>query len=167
MDISSTLKSRTGEILKVEYSESDPMIGLEGKVLLAVRAFSFCGDKMVLVKQPITGWIPSGGGIEAGEKYEDAAVREVKEETNMKVLFQKLIGFQDVYQPGRIAREVRMFCIVEPYGDFVADPDGDITEIKLIDPKDYKQYFDWGKVGERIMEQAIAFKNEYSSSNGQ
>ena len=58
-------------------------------------------------------------------------------------------------------RQVRMFCIVEPYGDFVSDPDGDVTEIKLIDPKDYKQYFDWGEIGDRIVERAVEMKKEY------
>ena len=57
-------------------------------------------------------------------------------------------------------RQTRSFCIVEPYGDFVSDPDGDITEIKLIDQRDYKQYFDWGKVGDRIMERAIEILGE-------
>ncbi|HEV7702204.1 MAG TPA: hypothetical protein VGO63_02045 [Candidatus Paceibacterota bacterium] len=39
------------------------------------------------------------------------------------------------------------------------DPDGGITEIKLIDPKDYKKYFDWGSVGDRLMEQALSLKS--------
>ena len=100
-------------------------------------------------------WTPPGGGIENGESHEEAVIREVKEETNMKVLKQKLIGYQDVYEKDRIVRQTRSVCVVEPYGPFVSDPDGDITEIKLIDPKDYKKYFDWGEIGDRIMERAI------------
>jgi len=69
----------------------------------------------------------------------------------MRVLCQELIGYQDVYEPDQIVRQTRSFCLVEPYGPFEKDPDDDITEIKLIDPKDYKEYFDWGKVGERVM----------------
>ena len=85
--------------------------------------------------------MPPGGSIESGETYEQAVIREVKEETNMKIVFQKLIGFQDVYEPERIIRQTRSFCIVEPYGDFTSDPTGEITEIKLINPKEYKNYF--------------------------
>jgi hypothetical protein len=48
-----------------------------------------------------------------------------------------------------------MVCIVEPYGDFESDPDNDISEIKLIDPKDYKQYFDWKEIGDRIVKKAV------------
>lgn len=34
---------------------------------------------------------------------------------------------------------------------------GERTEIKLIDPRNYQKYFDWGKVGERLVERAYAF----------
>ena len=39
-----------------------------------------------------------------------------------------------------------------------SDPDGDVTEVKLIDPKDYKIYFDWGIVGDRLMGWIILIK---------
>ena len=35
-----------------------------------------------------------------------------------------------------------------------------ITEIKLIDPKDIKQYFDWGVIGDRIIERAVELKSK-------
>jgi len=101
-------------------------------------------------------WAPPGGGIEKGETVEEAVIREVREETNMKVLHQELIGYQDVYELDRIVRQTRSFCIVEPHGPFIADPDGDVTENKLIDLKDYKQYFNWGEIGDRIAKRAIA-----------
>jgi len=160
VQLQSTLTNRSGQTLKVIYSESDPLISLDGEVLQGIHAFCFYGDQMVLVKHPKSGWMPPGGSIESGETYEQAVIREVKEETNMKVVFQKLIGFQDVYEPERIIRQTRSFCIVEPYGDFTSDPTGEITEIKLIDPKEYKNYFDWGEIGDRIMEQcAFAYKD--------
>lgn len=31
------------------------------------------------------------------------------------------------------------------YGEFISDPDGDVFEIKLIDPKDYKQLIEVNK----------------------
>ena len=36
---------------------------------------------------------------------------------------------------------------------------GDVTEIKLIDPKDIKQYFDWGEIGDHILTRALELKN--------
>ncbi|MDP2651248.1 MAG: NUDIX domain-containing protein [bacterium] len=159
MQIKLKIKSTTtGEIFNVIYSEGDPHADLDGKKLQAIHAFCFCGDKMVLVKHPRTGWMPPGGGIEPGETYEEAVVREVEEETNMKVIHQELIGFQDIYEPIGVMRQTRNFCIVEPYGNFVTDPDGEIMEIKLIDPKDYKDYFNWGEIGERIMARAMELK---------
>lgn len=41
---------------------------------------------------------------------------------------------------------------------FVKDVDGDITEIRLIDPKDYKEYFDWKEIGDHIMKRALELK---------
>jgi hypothetical protein len=39
-------------------------------------------------------------------------------------------------------------------------------EIKLIDPKDFKQYFDWEKIGERLMERALEMLNKYNEKYG-
>lgn len=161
MHITSTLKNRSGQILKVEYKEDDPLNELAGKILQAVHAFCFCGDKMIVVYSKEKGyWTPPGGGIEKGETIEEAVIREVKEETNMKVIHQKLIGYQDIFEPDRIVRQTRSFCITEPNGPFITDPDGDVTEIKLIDPKDYKQYFDWGEIGDRIIQRVLELKKK-------
>lgn len=154
--LQSTLTNRSGQTLKVVYSESDPLVNLNDKILQGVHVFCFYNGQLVIVyAESKKYWTPPGGGIEGGETYKEAVIREVKEETNMKVLRQELIGYQDIYEPDKIIRQTRSFCIVEPYGDFVLDPDGDITEIKLIDPNDYKKYFDWGIIGDRIMERAI------------
>ena len=104
-------------------------------------------------------WTPIGGHVEAGESYEEAAIREVQEESNMKALTLEFIGVQDVYEAGGICRQARFFCVAEPYGPFVSDPDGDIVEIKLIDPVDYKKYFDWKIVGEHLMNRVIEMLN--------
>lgn len=165
MEIKSSLTNRSGQKLNLIYREDDPLKDLEGKILQGVHAFCFCDGKLVVVYAAEKGyWTPPGGGIELGETYEEAVVREVKEETNMKVLSQKFIGYQDIYEPDRIVRQTRSVCIVEPHGPFVKDPDGDVTEIKLIDPADYKQYFDWGKVGERIMKRALILKHDLSTA---
>ncbi len=103
-------------------------------------------------------WTPAGGGVEEGESAREAARREVQEEANMRVLKQRFIGYQDIFEQERIVSQTRSVCLVEPYGPFVSDPDGDITKIELIDPKDYKQYFDWGIVGDHIMQRALQIK---------
>lgn len=159
MEIKSTLTNQSGQKLDIVYREDDPLVDVEGKILQGVHAFCFRGDKLVLVYHAKSGWMPPGGGIEPGETYEEAVTREVREETNMRVLNQEPIGYQDIYEPDRVVRQTRSVCVVEPLGDFVSDPDGEVTEIKLIDPKDYRQYFDWGDIGERIMERALELKD--------
>ena len=157
--------NRSNQTLDIVYREENPLDDLDGKILQAVHAFCFCNGKLVIVYANEKGyWAPPGGGIELGETYEEAVIREVKEETNMKVLSQKFIGYQDIYEPDRIIRQIRSVCIVKPYGPFVRDPDEDVTEIKLIDPADYKKYFDWGIIGDRIMERALILRHELSTA---
>ena len=164
MQIESSLVNRSNQILKVLYNEGNPLENLDGKILQAVHGYCFYGDKLVIVyAESKKYWTPPGGEIEKGETYEEATIREVAEETNMKVLRQELIGYQDIWEPNQTVRQTRSMCIVEPIGDFVSDPDGEVTKIKLIDPKDYKQYFDWGPVGERIMEQALKMRKNYGN----
>jgi ADP-ribose pyrophosphatase YjhB (NUDIX family) len=162
MQIKSTLTNHSKQVLDVIYYENeDPNKDLGDKILHSLHVYCFYGNKMILVKHPRSGWTPPGGHIEE-ETFEEAAIREVKEESNMKVLRHELIGYQDVYEPNQTVRQIRSFCIVEPYGDFVSDPDGEITEIKLIDPKDYKKYFDWKEIGDRIMARSLEMLKKYN-----
>lgn len=158
MEIKSTLKNLRGQMCPIIYHDVESFTELGGKKVDSVSAFCFCGDKLVVVFSEKKGyWTPPGGAVENGESVEEAVIREVKEETNMRVTKQKLIGYQDVFEPEKTRIRVRVACLVESDGDFTADPDGDITEIKLIESGDYKKYFDWGAIGDRIMEQALLF----------
>ena len=159
-----TQYTRDGKVFEFRYRDEDPLTNLGNNVLQGVHAFCFCGDKLVIVGSDKKGyWTPPGGGIEPGETYDQAVMREVKEETNMKVLYQEQIGYQDVWisDENRTIRQVRVFCIVEPYGDFVSDPDGDITEIKLVDPQEFREYIKWGEIGDYLMKRALELKAKY------
>jgi ADP-ribose pyrophosphatase YjhB (NUDIX family) len=163
MEIKSTLKNRSGQTLEVVYRDIDSFDELEGRKVKEVHAYCFSGDKLVIVYAEGKGyWTPPGGGVGPGETVEEAVAREVFEETNMRVLKQKLIGFQDISEPDRVVTQTRSVCIVEPVGPFIADadPEEGVTEIKLIDPKDIKQYFDWGEVGSHILERALMLKEK-------
>lgn len=159
MEIKSTLASKSGEILNVIYNDIDSESDLNGKNIQGVHAYCFYGDKLVLVYSDEKGyWTPPGGGVEEGEDARTAVRREVKEETNMNVLKQRFIGCQEIVGSEGVVSQTRSVCIVEPYGLFVSDPDGEITKIELIDPKDYKKYFDWGEIGDHIMQRALELK---------
>jgi ADP-ribose pyrophosphatase YjhB (NUDIX family) len=160
MEIKSTLTNRSGQTITVLYRDIDAESDLKDREIRSVHAYCFFGDKLVVVYSDKKGyWTPPGGGVEIGESASDAVIREVKEETNMKVLKQCFVGVQEITEPGRIINQTRSVCIVEPYGPFVEDPDDrEITKIELIDPKDYKKYFDWREIGDHIMERALHLK---------
>ena len=164
MKIESTLKNRAGQILNLVYCDIDKEEELLGKKVSGVHAYCFFDGKLVIVYAENKGyWTPPGGGVELAESITEAVVREVLEETNMRVIKQELIGYQDIFEHGKINTQTRSVCLVEPIDDFVSDPDGDITEIKLIDPKDCKKYFDWGVVGDRLLDRALEKLSENKS----
>jgi ADP-ribose pyrophosphatase YjhB (NUDIX family) len=161
MEIKSTLINRSGEVLDVVYNDISSELDFGDKKIQGVHAYCFYGEKLVLVYSNGKGyWTPPGGGIEEGEDARTAVQREVKEETNMNVLKQRFIGCQDISEPKGVVSQTRSVCIVEPCGPFVSDPDGEVTKIKLIDPKDYKDYFNWGEIGDHIMRRALELKNQ-------
>lgn len=164
MIIHSTLTNRAEEVLPVTYHDVDSEKVFEDLSVHAVHAYCFYEDKLVLVySEEKNYWSVPGGGVEAGESVEEAVVREVHEETNMRVLAQKIIGYQEIVEAAGTKRQTRSVCIVEPYGPFLADPDGDVTEIALIEPKDAKEYFDWKEIGDHVLGRAIEFKSSLST----
>jgi len=161
MEIVSTLTNQSGQVLDVVYKDIDSELDLNGKKIQGVHAYCFCEDKLVLVYSDEKGyWTPPGGGVEENEDVRAAVSREVKEETNMKVLKQRFVGCQDITEAKGMVSQTRSVCIVEPYGPFASDPDGEVTKIELIDPKDYKKYFDWGEIGDHIMHRALELKEQ-------
>ncbi len=141
-----------------EYEDLDSFEHLRSEKVKQVYAVCFVGDKMIVVHKVINdSWSLIGGTIDAGETFEEALTREIKEEGNLKLLSMTPIGLQKATntETGIIDYQLRYFCTAEPYGPFEKDPDGGIDRVEFIDPKDYKKYFDWGEIGERIIERAL------------
>ncbi|HEY0908000.1 MAG TPA: NUDIX hydrolase [Candidatus Paceibacterota bacterium] len=153
MEIKLRVKTRTMGEVDVHYHDIESYDDVKDLSFESIGAVCITtGGELVLVyDKSRERWTPIGGKLEAGESLAAATEREVKEESNMKVLKQIPIGYQTVFEPHRTIHQSRTLCIVEPYGPFVADPDGDITEIKLVDRKDYKKHFDYGEVQDHIM----------------
>ena len=159
MGIKSTITNKQGETFDSVYQEGNPLENLEGVTLSGVGACCFCNGKLVVVKSR-NEWGMPGGGIESNENYEHAIEREILEEANMIVTYKESFGYSDFFMKKGTFRHVFFFCTVEPKGDFKSDPDGDVSEIKLINPKDYKEYIKWGDVIDHIMTKVFQLKTQ-------
>lgn len=145
-----------GKIYKFRYYELGNYNNLDLTKIQQIYGVCFYQDQMVVVLNGKKGtWGLVGGKPETGESIEQSLEREIQEESNMEVLRWRPIGVQEVTDPsGSIYYQLRVVCKVKPLGDFISDPAGTITKVKLIDPKDYKNYFDWGEIGEQIINRA-------------
>lgn len=166
MNLTNTYKGHSGVEYLFEYSDVDSFNDLDLSRCKQTYAVCFYGNKMVIgFKGQKNAWGLIGGTIENGETLEQTLRREIQEESNMEIISYLPIGYQKVTdtRDGSFFYQLRYVCKVRPYGEFVIDGgDGTtekgITEIKLIDPANYKQYFDWGSIGERIIQRALELK---------
>jgi len=136
-----------------EYQDVDNFDNIPYEKCNQVICFAFYQNRLLLVHDMHKNrWGLVGGGVERPESFEETAKRELKEEANVELLYSQPIGFQKVFTKLNPPQyQLRFFCQVKPYGKFESDPDGDIDAIKYIDIKDYKRYFDWGKIGEHLI----------------
>lgn len=162
MVIKNKLKYDNNEY-KLEYHDCENFYTLPYEKCNQIYGVCFYKEKIVIGFG--TSWSLIGGTIEREKKEDinDTLIREVREESNMKVLRSYPIGYQKVTDNlGNSIYQLRSVAKVEPIGKFEKDPDNGIKKIKLINPNEYKDYFDWGKIGERIIQRAIELKNRYN-----
>ena len=158
MSLTTSYTGRSGVAYIFEYSDADSFDELPKEKCTQTYGVCFCDGKMIIgyggQKQS---WGLIGGTIEKGETFEETLKRELKEESNMEVLSSLPLGYQKVIdtRDRSFVYQLRYVCKTKPFGPFVSDPADAITEIKFINPKDYKQYFDWGSIGDRIIERAL------------
>ena len=131
MKIETTWVSKTKEVVKTGYYEdSDDFSNLPQEKIGSICAFCYYDGKFVLVNNgPL--WEPVAGHVEKGESSEEALIREIQEESNMRVLKSYPLGY--LYVNEGDFYQTQYLCIVEPYGPFVSDPDGGVTAIQLVD----------------------------------
>jgi ADP-ribose pyrophosphatase YjhB (NUDIX family) len=163
MQITETYKGKSGVTYTLEYSDEESFDHLDYSKCRQTYGVCFYGDNIVIgFGGQKDSWGLIGGTIEVGETFEQTLKREIREESNMEVLSQIPIGYQKVTdtRDGSFVYQLRYACKVRPCGPFISDPAGSITEIKLVNPKEYKKYFDWGKIGERVISRAIELKSK-------
>jgi len=150
-----------------EYSDAESFEHLPYESVKQAYGICFYENKLVIGFGGLKkGWGLIGGSVEKGESFEETLRREIKEESNMNIVSFLPVGYQKVTdtQNKKVFYQLRYVCKVVPYGEFLIDggdgfSDKAITEIKLINPKDYKKYFDWGEIGDRIIERSLEIRN--------
>lgn len=106
-------------------------------------------DGVVLIRRgsdPYEGmWALPGGFVEVGETVENAAVREAKEETNLDVELERLIGvYSDPDRDPRGHNVSVAFLARATGGDPEAATDAD--EVDVLDPSEVELAFDHRKI---------------------
>jgi ADP-ribose pyrophosphatase YjhB (NUDIX family) len=152
----------------VTYFDADSFDHLDPTQIKQVYGVCFVHDEIVIgYSESKDEWSLIGGSVEPGETLEQTLRREIKEESNMEILSFKPIGYQTITNPqdGTSIHQLRYMSIVRSYGPFTGDSgvgmEGKgITEIQLIDPAIYREYFDWGEIGEQIILRAVDLKDE-------
>jgi 8-oxo-dGTP pyrophosphatase MutT (NUDIX family) len=87
------------------------------------------GRVLVVHRRRYDDWSLPKGKLEPGETWEDAALREVLEETGLQCELGAALG-STTYAPGGIEKEVRWFRM-EPT-DESGTPDGEVDEMRWV-----------------------------------
>ena len=139
-----------------EYPTS-PMVGI-GIVLLRQ-------DTVLLIKRgrpPAAGaWSLPGGAQELGETAEDAARRELLEETSLSVGEFTLIAHVDSIHrdaSGRVQYHFTILDFAAEYAGGEAKAGGDVTDVAWVHPNDFDAYDLWSEA-RRVVRLAMATKS--------
>lgn len=102
------------------------------------QAYTVCLDnegQVLLQKHPERPWNIPGGKPEPGETYEEAAVREVYEESNVKIDHLVMIGYQKVFENGVFKSfQLRFLANVTAVDARQPDPDEGVLRERLFVP---------------------------------
>ena len=83
-------------------------------------------------------WIIPGGGVDFGESTKDAAIREIKEETNIDVEIIKKIGYKEIINfPGRY-HSIVFYYLAKPK-NLNLQANDDISSAKFFNMEDIKE----------------------------
>jgi 8-oxo-dGTP diphosphatase len=115
--------------------------------VLAVSVSLWTGNRVLLVRRaraPLaTLWSFPGGVVEIGERLEEAAAREVREETGLEVEIGEAIERAEVIrsdQDGRIERHYVIIVFAGRYVSGEARPGDDADAVRWVDMSELPHY---------------------------
>ncbi|MEA2389263.1 MAG: 8-oxo-dGTP diphosphatase [Thermoleophilaceae bacterium] len=114
---------------------SDAQVNGQGEVYAAggvvSRAGADGGVEIALVHRPKYGdWSLPKGKLEAGESFEEAAVREVEEETGIRCGLERELGSAMYPDNKGRAKTVRYWLMTPLHGDFA--PNGEVDQLEWL-----------------------------------
>jgi 8-oxo-dGTP diphosphatase len=108
-----------GSLYALAYRARDLFWRVTRPTLVGVWALVARGDEVLLVRHRSVrrGWALPGGGPEPHERLEEAARREVFEETGVAARVERVLGVYDAFRDGFVNYIVVFVCTAEPGGD--------------------------------------------------
>lgn len=117
------------------------------KPLVGVGVLIRDGDRYLLIRRaadPDKGlWSIPGGMVEVGERTQDAAVREAKEETNLDVEVAEVLDVVDKIIRDEDRRIKYHFVIVDYLAEFVGGElkaSSDALDARWVNPEEFREY---------------------------
>lgn len=99
-------------------------------VLFGVRVMLVKDGRVIIIRHTYRkGWFLPGGGLKGGETVEEAARREVREETGAEMGEVRLVGIFTSYEEGFSGHNILFAC--EDF-EIVGQPDHEIAETRAV-----------------------------------
>jgi 8-oxo-dGTP pyrophosphatase MutT (NUDIX family) len=104
------------------------------------------GDRVLLQRRAdLNAWGFPGGAIELGESAEEAAIREISEETGLAVRVDSLLGvytkYEQRYPNGDIAQPITVFFRCTPIGGRLHGGDTETLDVRYFNPHEMPPLF--------------------------
>lgn len=139
---------------------------------LKLKAHAVCiyNGEMLLVHHPEWDiWSLPGGTRDEGESIEETLKREIKEETNCRVVDYRPIAVQKIISPTTSKHYYRLqyLCNVVPLGGFDKDPAGNINKITWIEPDKFEEYIENKEFKRVVIRRALEVLKNYEDRKNQ